>query len=43
MNVHSIKVDSTIGNWRNDVVKGAEYNKYDLYEDLFQREDRVRR
>ena len=36
MKVYYTKVNSTIGNWRNIVVKGAEYNEGHPYKDLFQ-------
>ena len=34
--VYYTKVNITIGNWRNIVVKGAEYNEGHPYKDLFQ-------
>ena len=36
MKVYYTKVNNTIGNWRNIVVKGAEYNEGHSYKDLFQ-------
>ena len=36
MKVHSTKVNSMKGSWINALVKEAEYNEGDPYDDLFQ-------
>ena len=35
MDVHTEKADSTIGNWKNNIVRGEEYKEGYPYTDIF--------